>query len=115
MQNVSFKLQEGASLSTFLDKVDSKQPFLLCIGEQKKKIQRFFVVVDQKAIPCNAHTSVAAFDVLFKAHYVFSLSYDEALSAFYTLIQTTMYNIDVGNTKETPRVKELRAKLLQDH
>ncbi|KAK0155497.1 hypothetical protein N1851_002087 [Merluccius polli] len=108
-------IKEGASLTTFLDKVDARQPFLLCIGEQKKKIARFFIVVDQKAIPCNAQTSVAAFDVLFKTHYVFSLSYDEALSAFYTFIQTTIYNIDVGTTKETPRVKELRAKLLQDH
>lgn len=115
MHNVWFKLQEGASLTTFLDKVDARQPFLLCIGEQKKKIARFFIVVDQKAIPCNAQTSVAAFDALFKTHYVFSLSYDEALSAFYTFIQTTIYNIDVGTTKETPRVKELRAKLLQDH
>ncbi|XP_030267473.1 uncharacterized protein LOC115578579 [Sparus aurata] len=108
-------IKEGASLTTFLDKVDARQPFLLCIGEQKKKIARFFIVVDQKAIPCNAQTSVAAFDALFKTHYVFSLSYDEALSAFYTFIQTTIYNIDVGTTKETPRVKELRAKLLQDH
>ncbi|XP_051794862.1 uncharacterized protein LOC110957375 isoform X2 [Acanthochromis polyacanthus] len=108
-------IKEGASLTTFLDKVDARQPFLLCIGEQKKKITRFFIVVDQKAIPCSAQTSVAAFDVLFKTHYVFSLSYDEALSAFYTFIQTTIYNIDVGTTKETPRVKELRAKLLQDY
>ncbi|KAM7423196.1 hypothetical protein PAMA_010972 [Pampus argenteus] len=108
-------IKEGASLSTFLEKVDGRQPFLLGIGEQRKKITRFFIVVDQKALPCKALTSVAAFDVLFKTHYVFSLSYDDALSAFYTFIQTTIYNIDVGTTKETPRVKELRAKLLQDH
>ncbi|KAM9385553.1 uncharacterized protein KZ484_007049 [Pholidichthys leucotaenia] len=63
-----------ASLTTFLEKVDARQPFLLCIGEQKKKIQRFFIVVDQKAIPCSAEMWVAAFDGLFKAHYVFSLS-----------------------------------------
>ncbi|KAK0134624.1 hypothetical protein N1851_029746 [Merluccius polli] len=69
----------------------------------------------KKAVPCKAQTSVAAFDVLFKAHYVFSLSYDEALSTFYTFIQTTMYIIDVGNAKETPRIKEMRARLLQDH
>ena len=64
--------------------------------------------------PCNALTSVGAFDGLFKAHYVFSLSYDEALFGFYTFIQTTVYNIDVGSTKETPRVKELRARLLRE-
>ncbi|XP_073349133.1 uncharacterized protein [Pagrus major] len=105
-------LKEGASLTTFLEKVDTRQPFLLCIGEQKKKTQRFFIIVDQKPIPSNAQTTVAAFDELFKAHYVFSLSYDEALTSFYTFIQTTVYNIDVGKAKETPRVKELRARLL---
>lgn len=112
--NVLFKFQEGVSLTTFLEKANTRQPFLLCIGEQKKNIQRFFIIVDQKAIPCDAPTSVAAFDGLFKAHFVFSLSYDEALSSFYTFIQTTIYNIDVGNTKESPRVKELRACLPQD-
>ncbi|KAI9533059.1 hypothetical protein NQZ68_026612 [Dissostichus eleginoides] len=105
---------QGASLTTFLEKVEARQPFLLCIGEQRKKIQRFVIVVDHKPIPCNAQTSVAAFDALFKAHYVFSLSYDEALSSFYIFIQTTVYNIDVGNAKESPRVKELRARLLRE-
>ncbi|XP_023808216.1 uncharacterized protein LOC111946938 [Oryzias latipes] len=102
-------VKEGVSLNTFLEKVDVRQPFLLCVGEQRKEIRRFFIMVDQKPIPCSALTSVAAFDVLFKAHFVFSISYDEALSSFYAFIQTTVYNIDVGNTKESPRVKELRA------
>ena len=68
--------------------------------------------MDHNAIPCAAQTTLAAFDTLFKAHYVFSVSYDEALTGFYTFIQTTIYNIDVGHTKETPRVKELRTTLL---
>ncbi|KAL3983373.1 beta-galactosidase [Sarotherodon galilaeus] len=92
-------VKEGVSLTTFLEKANTRQPFLFWIGEQKKNIQRFFIIVDQKAIP---------------SHFVFSLSYDEALSSFYTFIQTTIYNIDVGNTKESPRVKELRARLLRD-
>jgi len=62
---------------------------------KKRTSKRFFIIVDQKAVPFNARTSVAAFGVLFKAHYVFNISYDEALSSFYTLIQTTVYNIDV--------------------
>ncbi|KAL3999310.1 N-acetylglutamate synthase [Sarotherodon galilaeus] len=107
-------VKEGVSLTTLLEKADARQPFLLCTGEQKKNFQRFFIVVGQKAIPCDAPTSVAAFDGLFKAHFVFSLSYDEALTSFYTFIQTTIYNTDVGNTKESPRVKELRARLLRD-
>ncbi|KAL4000605.1 G2/M phase-specific E3 ubiquitin-protein ligase [Sarotherodon galilaeus] len=113
-QKLDLHRQPIIFLTTFLEKANTRQPFLLCIGKQKKNIQRSFIVVDQKAVPCDAPTSVAAFDGLFKAHFVFSLSYDEALSSFSTFIQTTIYNIDVGNTKESPRVKELRARLLRD-
>ncbi len=56
-------------------------------------------------------TAVAAFDELFKAHFVFAVSYDEALCNFYTFIQTTVYGIDVGTAKESPRVKEIRVRI----
>ncbi|KAK7925061.1 hypothetical protein WMY93_007371 [Mugilogobius chulae] len=83
-------LKEGRSISTFLEKVNVRQPFLLCIGEHKKKIENFFIVMDKGVLPCAAQTGLAAFDTLFKAHYVFSVSYDEALESFYTFIQTTV-------------------------
>ncbi|XP_045894758.1 uncharacterized protein LOC123962629 isoform X2 [Micropterus dolomieu] len=102
----------GASVETFLGSLEPGQPFLLCVGEQKNSIQRFCVIVDQKAIPCKAQTSLAAFDELFKAHFIFSVNYHESLNSFYTFIQTTVFNIDVGSAKESPRVKELRARLL---
>ncbi|KAL7866045.1 hypothetical protein SRHO_G00112920 [Serrasalmus rhombeus] len=54
-----------------------------------------------------------AFDELFKAHFVFAVSYDEALNNFFTFIQTTVYGIDVGKAKESPRVKEIRVRLLR--
>ncbi|KAF7642470.1 hypothetical protein LDENG_00257410 [Lucifuga dentata] len=106
-KHLKVSLQEGASVTTFLETTGARQPFLLCTGEQKNKIQRFFIVVDQKLIPCKAQTSVTAFDELFKAHYVFSVSYDETLCSFYTFVQTTVYNIDARSTKE------IRARLLQ--
>lgn len=56
-------------------------------------------------------TAVAAFDELFKAHFAFAVSYDGALFNFYTFIQTTVYGIDVGNARESPRVKEIRVRL----
>ncbi|XP_028290864.1 uncharacterized protein LOC114454516 [Gouania willdenowi] len=107
-------MKEGRSLSTFLETVDLTQPFLLCNGETKRMITRFFIIMDHKAIPCAAQTTLAAFDSLFKAHYIFSVSYEEALKGFYTFIQTTVYNIDVGSTTETPRVKEPRTRLLHE-
>ena len=74
----------------------------------------FYIAMDKKLIPCQGNTSLAAFDELFKVHFVFSLNYDESLRSMYTFIQTTIYNIDVGSTKESPKLKELRAKLLHD-
>ncbi|XP_036789792.1 uncharacterized protein LOC110534744 isoform X4 [Oncorhynchus mykiss] len=106
-------MKVGTSMVTFLETVGyEQQPFLLCVGERKNSLQKFYIVVDQKAIPCKAQTSVAAFDELFKAHYVFSVSYHEALCNFYTFIQTTVYGIDVGKAKESSRVKEIRVRLL---
>lgn len=98
-------------MDTFLSWSGSTQPFLLGIGEKKSSIQKFYVILDQKAIPCETQTAVAAFDELFKAHFVFAVSYDEALFNFYTFIQTTVYGIDVGNARESPRVKEIRVRL----
>lgn len=67
--------QEGTSLTTFLERVDLTQPLLLCIGEQKNRIEIFYVMVDQNPIPCKVQTSVAAFDELFKAHYTYLKDY----------------------------------------
>lgn len=104
----------GASVETFLAGVEPGQPFLLGVGEKKSSIQRYYVIIDHKAIPCKAQTSLAAFDELFKAHFIFSVNYHESLYNFYTFIQTTVFNIDIGKAKETPRVKELRARFFHD-
>ncbi|KAG7505294.1 hypothetical protein JOB18_028427 [Solea senegalensis] len=107
-------LQMGASIETFLESVEPGQPFLLCVGDKRNSIQRYYVIIDQKAIPCKAQTSLAAFHELFKAHFIFSVNYHESLYNFYTFIQTTVFNIDVGSAKESPRIKELRARFLHD-
>ncbi|KAL7846657.1 hypothetical protein SRHO_G00216370 [Serrasalmus rhombeus] len=97
----------GMSMVTFLEKSGSAQRYLLCVGEKKNSIHNYYIILDQKAVPCEAKTAVAAFDELFKAHFVFAVSYDEALNNFFTFIQTTVYGIDVGKAKRSPRVKEI--------
>lgn len=94
---------------TIKDKQD-RLPYLLATGRSQNRIERFYIALDKKLVPCEAVRSVGAFDELF--HFVFNLAYDCALVNFYTFLQTTVYKIDVGKTKESPRVKELRAKLL---
>ncbi|XP_076132377.1 uncharacterized protein LOC143114584 [Alosa pseudoharengus] len=90
----------------------SPQPYLLASGTSKAQVSSFYIVLDRKLLPCQSCTSLGAFDELFKSHFVFSMKYDDALLSLYTFLQTTLYNIDRGTTEETPRVKELRAKLL---
>ncbi|KAL6467115.1 hypothetical protein MHYP_G00249190 [Metynnis hypsauchen] len=105
-------MKVGSSVETFLKETGPNQPFLLGVGERSNCIQDFYIILDQKAIPCRMQTPVAAFDELFKAHYAFAVSYDDALSSFFIFIQTTVYGIDVDKVKESPRVKEIRARLL---
>ncbi|XP_039603430.1 uncharacterized protein LOC120525310 [Polypterus senegalus] len=93
---------------------EGRQPYLLAVGTTKAKIHDFYIVLDKQLIPCQARSSLGAFDELFKAHFVFSISYDKALINVYTFLQTTVYNIDIGHVRESPRVKELRAKILNN-
>ncbi|XP_056104256.1 uncharacterized protein LOC130083216 [Rhinichthys klamathensis goyatoka] len=100
------------SLEEHLRNNQHQHPYLLAVGRQKSKIDSFYITLDKHLIPCQANRFLGAFDELFKAHFVFNLSYDSALVSFYTFLQTTLYNIDVGKMKESPRVKDLRARLL---
>ncbi|MED6253446.1 hypothetical protein ATANTOWER_029747 [Ataeniobius toweri] len=87
------------------------QPYLLASGTCKQAISTYYIVIDKNLIPCQGTTSLAAVDELFKVHFVFSVSYDAALN-MYTFLQTTVYGVDVDTTKESPKVKELRAKFM---
>ena len=96
--------QSCCSLEEHLQNQQSQQPYLLAVGRQKRKIDNFYVSMDKRLIPCQANRSLGSFDELFKAHFVFNMSYDGALVNFYTFLQTTVYNIDMGKMKESPRV-----------
>ncbi|XP_033956094.1 uncharacterized protein [Pseudochaenichthys georgianus] len=89
-----------------------QQPYILAAGRTRNRIDTFYIVIDKPLIPCQATSSLGAFDELFKSHYVFNLSYEESLVPLYTFVQTTVYNIDINTTDESPRIRELRAKLL---
>ncbi len=95
-----------------MEKVEGhRQPYLLASGIHKWAISNYYIVIDKMLIPCQGTMSLAAFDELFKPH--FSVSYDNALSHMYTFFQTTVFGIDADNTKQSPKVKELRAKIMK--
>ncbi|XP_048054444.1 uncharacterized protein LOC125273289 [Megalobrama amblycephala] len=109
---VVFK-KSGTNIEEHLRNITaSAQSYLLAVGPQKNAVHQFFIVLNQHAIPCKSTSSLGAFDELFKAHFVFGTSYNTMLHNMYTFIQTTVYNIDVGKVKESPRVAEVRARLL---
>ncbi|XP_062272496.1 uncharacterized protein LOC133978150 [Scomber scombrus] len=99
------------SLDEHLRGRDGRQPYILAVGRTRNRIDTFYIVVDKQLVPCQATSSLGAFDELFKSHYVFNLSYDEYLGQLFTFVQTTVYNIDVATTNESPRVREFRAKV----
>ncbi|XP_059379085.1 uncharacterized protein LOC132154211 isoform X2 [Carassius carassius] len=67
------------SLEEPLNNIQHQHPYLLAVGRQKSKTECFYIILDKHLIPCQANRSLGAFDELFKAHFVFNLSYDGAL------------------------------------
>ncbi|CAB1415164.1 unnamed protein product [Pleuronectes platessa] len=92
------------SLDEHLRRRDGRQPYILAVGRTRNRIDTFYIVVDKQLIPCQSTSLLGAFDELFKSHYLFNLSYDEYLGQVFTFVQTTVYNIDVATTNESPRV-----------
>nr|XP_023656158.1 uncharacterized protein LOC111837927 [Paramormyrops kingsleyae] len=108
-------LKAGNSVQQHLDNIaQSSQPYLLAQGPKRSRIHTFFIVIDKHALPCKSTGLVGALDKLFKAHYVFCTSYSPSLTNIFTFLQTTIYNIDIGETKETPRVASKNAALVSD-
>lgn len=105
-------LQSGRSLHEHSGPDKRRQPYILAVGMARNRIHEYYIAMDGELLPCKAKSSLSAFDELFKVHYAFGISYDQALNSMYTFVQTTIYNIDVRLSPETPRVKDLRAKLL---
>uniref|UniRef100_A0AAV2J548 Uncharacterized protein n=1 Tax=Knipowitschia caucasica TaxID=637954 RepID=A0AAV2J548_KNICA len=72
-------IQSCCSLEEHLQSQQNQQPYLLAVGRQKRKIDNFYVSIDKHLLPCQATRSIGAFDELFKAHFVFNVSYDAEL------------------------------------
>ncbi|KAF0022411.1 hypothetical protein F2P81_025323 [Scophthalmus maximus] len=93
----------GTSVQGHLDSItESLQPYLLAVGTQRSGIHKYFIVIDEHAIPCKSPDSLACFNKLLKAHFVFGTSYNQDLANVYNFLQTTIYEIDVDTTKVLP-------------
>ncbi|XP_067257300.1 uncharacterized protein [Chanodichthys erythropterus] len=103
----------GTNIQEHLNAIDEcTQPYLLAMGTNKNNIHVYYIILDKQAIPCKSVSGLGAFDELFKAHFVFGASYSKVLHNMYTFVQTTIFQIDIGKVKESPRVAELRARFV---
>ncbi|XP_039606890.1 uncharacterized protein LOC120527492 [Polypterus senegalus] len=101
------------SIDEHLSQSEGRQPYHLAVGTTKAKIHDFYIVLDKQLMPCQARSSLGAFNELFKMLILYSVL-PMIRPIVYTFLQTTVYNIDIGHVKESPRVKELRAKILNN-
>ena len=85
---------------------NSKQPSLLCLSS-KDEPGSFYLVLDSKAVSLGECGTLREFDCLFKAHYVYWVSYAKSLSLFLEFLQKILYRIET--TKLSPRVRELHS------
>ncbi|KAM9419159.1 uncharacterized protein ACWYII_022451 [Salvelinus alpinus] len=73
-------IKTGTSIQGHLESVtESLQPYLLAVGTQRTGIHKYFIVIDKHVIPCKSPDSLACFDELFEAHFVFGTSYKASL------------------------------------
>ena len=87
---------------------------MIAIGPNKAAISTYYICIDGKIIPVENNSSDGAFDELFKSHFVFHTSYEPSLDGFYKFIQTFYYNLEVENTRLTPRVRKVRSWFLAE-
>lgn len=88
-----FSKQSCCSLQEVISSDNGRQLCILAVGTSKTSIHDYYIVVDRQILPCKAKSSLCAFDELFKTHYVFGITYDQALKNMHTFVQTTIYNI----------------------
>ncbi|OXA41141.1 hypothetical protein Fcan01_24092 [Folsomia candida] len=96
----------GTPLQSILDtwKIEKKQPNLLCLGNNSKHLDSFFIVCDGRILPIEARNPCQATDTLFKAHYAFATECDKNLSGLCKFVQVYLYKLDVGITSLRERL-----------
>ncbi|OXA55062.1 hypothetical protein Fcan01_10168 [Folsomia candida] len=105
--------KSGTPLNSILDtwSDEKRQPNLICLGEDKKNLVSFSLVVDKILLPIDATNSTEAIDRLFKSHYVFSAEYDKNLQGVWKFLQVFIYKIDVDKTDLSRKIKQVSSQL----
>ena len=84
------------------------QPYLISMENAIENDRKFFVIVDQMAIPVGKN-SVNALDILFKVHFCFDLKFAPDLTLFFNFLSGCIFGIE----EVYPRTAELDNLLAQ--
>lgn len=84
------------------------QPFLLCLGAEGNPSE-FFIVADELVLPAGEDI-IAAFDRLYKLHFVFNIEYASPLLHFYQFFDSMVYET-LSIHKIRPMVRSFSSKL----
>lgn len=88
----------------------SQQPFLIAVGPNKSAISQYFLSIDGRLINIPLEFSfIEAFDLMFKAFYIFNLQFDYDLENFYKFLSIFVYKIE-SREKATTRLIEINSK-----
>lgn len=102
-------------IKTSLDDIPltNKHPYLIALGKNRNSISSYYIAINGKILSTDATDFQAAFDQLFKSHFVFYNKFEETLSTFYQFIQSFYYGMHTG-VQFTPRMREIRSYLSQE-
>ncbi|XP_033115230.1 uncharacterized protein LOC117115494 [Anneissia japonica] len=84
----------GTDVMFFAETKDDKyaEPFLLCLGTPINPTD-YYVICDNTSVPAGT-TALAAFDLLFKIHYIFSVEFSGCVHTFYNFFDAFFYGIN---------------------
>lgn len=91
-------------------KVESNQPTIIAVGQNKAAISQYFITIDGKKVNVSTdYTFSQVFDVYFKSFYIFNIQFDSALSNFLQFFAKFIYKID-DKKKIGTRLVEVHSK-----
>lgn len=103
--------QANIPIAEILKKRESKQPIIIAEGPNKGAIDLYSICIDGECIPLAPNSSsIHEFSSLFKSHFVFNLSYDSSLTAFWGFFEIFIAKIK-GSVTVTPQMRELATRL----
>ncbi|XP_060735318.1 uncharacterized protein LOC132852253 [Tachysurus vachellii] len=104
------------SITEYVQEREGKQPYILAVGRTQKTIDAFTSPLTKSSssdkppahwvLLMNCLNPTTCSTCLMMSPW--------SISTLFCQLSTTVYNIDVTTTDESPRVRELRAKLLND-